>query len=195
MASTRRTAWVVYESLFGNTATLARAVASGLRHAGWRTVVFDLALEAPPEICDADLLVLGAPTHARSLSDGSTRADAVRQGADPRRQSSGLREWLEHLQPGPHETPDVVAFDCRWRRSDPVEAGAAACALRIAELAGFGPRAAPMVFHVDDAAGPLVLGEGARAWAWGAAIVPETRIERSLRIARDRPASCATLRA
>ena len=43
---------------------------------------------------DLALLVVGAPTHAFSMSRPSTRLDAVRQGADAQRAAWGMREWL-----------------------------------------------------------------------------------------------------
>ena len=80
--------------MFGNTEQVARAVAGGLATGGIDAVVVDVAA-APVDLpADLDLLVLGAPTHAFSLSRPSTRADAVRQGAPPERAARGLREWL-----------------------------------------------------------------------------------------------------
>lgn len=61
---TTTTALVVYESMFGNTARAAGAVAHGLREAGVRVdvVEVDAAPTALPE--GLDLLVVAAPTHA-----------------------------------------------------------------------------------------------------------------------------------
>ena len=68
----------------------------------------------PAAIGAYDVVVIGAPTHAFSLSRPSTRADAVRQGADPGRGVIGLREWLEEvrsLQRG--DGPLVAIFDSK----------------------------------------------------------------------------------
>ena len=67
-ATTAATALVIVESHFGNTRTIARAVAAGLADAGVRASVLDAdRAGAPP--ADLDLLVLGAPTHNRGLSN------------------------------------------------------------------------------------------------------------------------------
>ena len=167
-ASSRyRTALIVFESMFGNTAHLARAVGHGLRAAGVETVLVDAATTTAPERVAADLLVLAAPTHAMSLSDATTRADAVRQGARPDNCCTGLREWLVHAHPDPRADVRVAAFDTRAHRHDPEPDGAAASALAMARLQGFWPCAPPQVFHVTDVGGPLAPGEMERATAWG----------------------------
>lgn len=168
-----RTALVVFESMFGNTAHLARAVAAGLRRSGVETVTLDVAVAAPPDLVTADLLVLGAPTHAGSLSDATTRADAVRQGAAPRRTPGGLREWLVHAHPDTVRHPHgigVAAFECRAHRlpaDTPPLDGAGPSALAMAALQGFSPTTPPAVFHVNDSPGPLAPGEMERATDWG----------------------------
>jgi flavodoxin len=66
---------VVVESMFGNTRMIADAVANGLSAAGPVTVVeVGDAPVAPNE--DVALLVVGAPTHAFSLSRANTRRAA-----------------------------------------------------------------------------------------------------------------------
>ena len=83
--------FVVYESHFGNTARIAQAVADGLKEL-LDVELHNVAEGKLPE--GADLLVMGGPTHAFSMSRATTRQDAVNQGAkaDP---TIGLREWLE----------------------------------------------------------------------------------------------------
>lgn len=91
------TALVVHESMFHNTATIAEVVARGLAGEGMNVTCVDVA-EAP-RLADveADLLVVGAPTHAFSLSRPGTRQDAVRQGAPAEHARTGIREWLAAL--------------------------------------------------------------------------------------------------
>jgi hypothetical protein len=73
-------ALVVFESSFGNTEAVARAVAEGLALLG--TVELVEACDAPARLPgDIDLVVAGGPTHAFGLSRVSTRDDAVRRGA------------------------------------------------------------------------------------------------------------------
>ena len=55
-------ALVVFESMFGDTETIARAVADGLSDA-IRVDIVDVAT-APRVDADVDLLVVGGPTHA-----------------------------------------------------------------------------------------------------------------------------------
>ena len=71
---------VVYESMYGNTHRIADAIGAGLE------VAFDVRVvpvsHAEPElIADADLVVVGGPTHAHGMSRASTRKAAV-QAAD-----------------------------------------------------------------------------------------------------------------
>ena len=74
---------VVFESMFGNTEEVARAVAEGLRLEGVDATVADV--RDASHAGDHDLLVVGAPMDAFSLSRASTRQDAVKQGPLPRR--------------------------------------------------------------------------------------------------------------
>ena len=67
--------------MFGNTATVAEAVAASLTAEGMSVTCVDVADAPPLESVEADLLVVGAPTHAFSLSRPGTREEAVRQGA------------------------------------------------------------------------------------------------------------------
>ncbi len=86
---------VVYESMFGNTRAIAEEIAHGL--AGHGSVeVFEVG-DAPTAPV-ADLLVVGAPTHAFGLSKPPTRRDAA--GKTERAlvsRGDGAREWLASL--------------------------------------------------------------------------------------------------
>lgn len=74
---------IVFESMFGNTGTCARYIADGLASTGAEVAVADVRQVRPDDLRNCDLLVVGAPTHAFSLSRESTRQEAVRQGAHP----------------------------------------------------------------------------------------------------------------
>ena len=65
-------ALVVYESLFGNTEQVAQAISNGLsEHADVELVE---VTKAPPEITEpVDLIVVGGPTHAFSMTKESPR--------------------------------------------------------------------------------------------------------------------------
>jgi hypothetical protein len=169
--STTHRAVVVYESMFGNTAALAAAVAEGL-HEG--RVEVTCGMVGSPDLAaplDADLLVIGAPTHALSLSRPRTRADAVKQGAPPARAEVGLREWLADVEAGPH-VPLVATFDTRAAKARRLPA-AARTAARLARRRGFEMAGKPAGFTVEDIQGPLSDGEITRAVAWGRALAEE----------------------
>jgi hypothetical protein len=158
-------ALVVFESMFGNTRKIAEAIAEGLRTG----MAADLAeVGSAPVVLDpeVDLLVVGGPTHAFSMSRQSTRADAGRQGADePAAAGIGLREWVEQVAAG-GARPPVAAFDTKVIR--PRLPGSAARAARNSlRRAGFRPVAPAENFYVHGTPGPLVDGEPARARAWG----------------------------
>ena len=154
--------FVVYESMFGNTAEVARAIARGA-HAARCAEVHDIAA---PDVEDADLLIVGGPTHAFSMSRPSTRHGAVEQGADTSVEDLGLREWLEGL-PARLDTP-VATFDTRVakvRHLPGSAAKAAAKALRHHHTRVLDHES----FYVDDTSGPLLPGELHRAEDWGRA--------------------------
>lgn len=68
-------ALVIYESMFGNTHEVAEAIATGLS----RTLPTRVCRGADidPDSIDADLIVIGAPTHAWSMPRVSTRDCAL----------------------------------------------------------------------------------------------------------------------
>ena len=70
---------LVYESLWGNTKTVAETIAHALDGDVTLVEAGDAPTTVPPDI---DLLVVGGPTHAFSMSRPSTRQDAETKGAD-----------------------------------------------------------------------------------------------------------------
>ena len=159
-------ALVVYESMFGNTKKVADAVADGLRQS--LEVEMVEAGKAPPSLLDGvDLVVVGGPTHAFSMSRESTREDAVRQGAKADAHVYGIREWIDRLEAGPH-TQQVATFDTRvgWVRHLP--GSAAKAAARGMRRQGYTLAGKPHSFFVQDTKGQLFDGELDRARAWGA---------------------------
>jgi hypothetical protein len=82
-------ALVVYESMFGNTEKIARAVADGVGEA--MDVQLAEVADAPTEPSpDVALIVAGGPTHAFSMSRENTRADAISKGAHEGEREFGL---------------------------------------------------------------------------------------------------------
>jgi hypothetical protein len=158
---------VVFESMFGNTESVARAVADGLgRHVPGEVV--DASGGGRPVLDDLAVLVVGGPTHAFGLSRPSTRADAAQRPGYVASGSSGLREWLDALPAGRSGLP-AAAFDTRIRGTrflGPM-AGAAGAAARRLRRRGFDVVVRPESFWVADTPGPLAPGEAERARAWG----------------------------
>ena len=155
-------ALVVFESMFGNTRKVAETVAEGLR-SGMSVEIVDVG-DAPDHLDGVDLLVVGAPTHAFTLSRPSSRADAVKQGAEaPSR--TGLREWLDRIATGA-DHPPVATFDTKVKRPK-LPGSAARAAQKRLRHAGFRPVAGAVSFYVEGTSGPLVTGELARAGEWG----------------------------
>ncbi|GAB3251349.1 flavodoxin family protein [Nocardioides dilutus] len=162
----RPRALVVVESMFGNTQQVGAAVALGLDLAGFEVEVLGVTT-APAELpANLALLVVGAPTHAFSLSRPSTREDAVRQGADAERAGYGMREWLGECHDGEHPPP-VAVFDTRVSKVRRLPMAAGPAARRLARAKGFEVLDHPAYFLVEDISGPLAAGELARATGWG----------------------------
>lgn len=157
---------VMYESMFGNSERVAHAVAAGLGESV-EVSVRDVTTAHPGDIPgDVDLLVVGGPTHALSMSRPSTREDAIRQGAGQGLASRGLREWLEGLSGDLHGLP-YAAFDTRVSRARRLPGSAARSASRVLRRERGRMLANPESFFVDDVPGPLAQEEIARARAWG----------------------------
>jgi len=156
---------VVYESIWGNTEQIAREIAAGI---GGETVEVVDAASAPPVVdSDVDLLVVGGPTHAFSMTSASTRESARQQGAT-RIPASGIREWIERLS-SPGKAVPVATFDTRTV-SPRLPGSAAKKAMKRLVGLGFRPAAKPETFGVHGYSGPIADGELERARQWGAEI-------------------------
>ena len=158
----RPRAAVVSESMFGNTAALAREIGAELRTQGFDVDEWDVEQAPAAGSLDVDLLVVGAPTHAFSLSRPGTRADAVRQGADPARARTGVREWLDVAE-APRHQPRLVCFDTRVSKVRHLPGSAARSAMRLGDKHHLGRHLAIESFYVGDVDGPLLEGELERA--------------------------------
>jgi flavodoxin len=165
-------ALVVFESMFGNTEAIARAIGDGLA-ASMDVEVRDVS-HAPATMSEkGDLVVAGGPTHAFSMSRPSTRADAVKQGAAAERAVIGLREWLDDLPDGSHGAPPLATFDTRVDKVRRLPGSAARKAVRVARAHGFATLGSES-FYVEDTAGPLLDGELERAQDWGRRLAVRT---------------------
>ena len=175
--TTHPQALVIYESMFGNTERVATAVADGLRSEGFDVDLRNV-VSAPERLhVGYDLLVLGAPTHAFSLSREKTRADAARQGAPSDRTRIGMREWLLGLT-WDGAPPVVAVFDTRAAKVRRLRWAASRTMTALLRRRGLQLHGSPEAFLVADIQGPLEPDEQTRASAWGrtiAATVPAAR--------------------
>ncbi|UAK31226.1 flavodoxin domain-containing protein [Nocardia asteroides] len=155
---------VVYESMFGNTAAIAQAIAEGL--GGFATVeVVNVATSTDAALSRVDLLVVGAPTHAFGLSRPRTRRDAAKQTAAPVAVDIGVREWLDAASTAPVGSR-AAAFGTKAATPPWLPGSAARGVGRRLRRSGYELAADPMDFLVTDIAGPLADGELERARTW-----------------------------
>lgn len=159
---------MVVESMWGNTRAVGDAVARGL---GGETQVVEVS-EAPITVpAGVDLVVVGGPTHAFSMSRGSTRHDAHARGAPAAATSVGIREWLAGLAPSGHV--DVATFDTRVAKVRRLPGSAARSAAKEVRRHHLGRLVGTESFYVEDMEGPLLEGELDRAEAWGGRLAGE----------------------
>jgi|SRR5947207_10062009 len=156
-------ALVIFESMFGNTRTIAEAVAEGLS-SGFVTEITEVSL-APRIAEDVSLVVVGGPTHAFGLTRPRTRQDAATQTDGPLvSPSGGVREWLEAAE-RPRSGLGAVAFDTRIDKPRVPGSAARGVEKRLRRL-GFRVVAPAESFYVSGTKGPLVPGEVERARRW-----------------------------
>jgi hypothetical protein len=165
-------ALVVFESTFGNTQMIAKAVADGLSP-GMRTDIVEVGV-APAVIGDdVDLMVVGGPTQAFGLSRPRTRQTAAEQ-AGPSLVSTGigLREWLDAVEGG-SESVAAAAFDTRFDKPHWLVGSAARGVEKRLRRLGFRVIASSQSFFVAGTPGPLLDGEAERARRWGEELASE----------------------
>jgi len=136
---------IVYESQFGNTAELARAIAASLEALG------------PTELCDVrqqtfdyqgvGLLVVGGPTQGHGVSKALVAA-------------------LEHMPSDSLNGVWAAAFDTRVKWPKWLSGSAADGIARQLERKGARLAAPPATFLVEGKEGPLAKGEVERAQEW-----------------------------
>lgn len=172
---------VVYESLFGNTHEIADAIAAGVTDAQPEAHVELLRVgEADPaRAAEADLLIVGGPTHMRGMTTGLSRKLGVsaeakkepdeRHDLEPDAEGPGVRDWFHQLPKSADHRP-AAAFDTRIATK--LAGGAAPGIARRLHHHGYEVIAEPEGFYVqDNGEGPLKDGETARARTWAAGLV------------------------
>jgi hypothetical protein len=157
-------ALVIFESMFGNTRTIAEAVAEGLS-SRFVTDLVETSL-APTRIAEeVSLVVVGGPTHAFGLTRARTRQDAAAQTDEPLvSPAGGIREWLASAE-RPERRIGAAAFDTRIDKPRVPGSAARGAEKRLRRL-GFRLVAEPESFYVSETKGPLVPGEVQRARRW-----------------------------
>lgn len=161
---------IVYESMFGNTHAIADAVGKGMEPT-LEVVVVPLADAGRERLGDADLLVVGAPTHFHGMSRTFTRKWAVATAHKPSNDlvldrdvdGLGVREWLVSLG---HGRTKVAAFDTRFSGPAVLRGRASKAIGRRLRRHGFEVIAKPESFFIDMKQ-HLEPGEEARAQEWG----------------------------
>jgi hypothetical protein len=173
-------ALIVFESIYGNTRAVAEAIGQGLQPIG------DVAISPVHDVADdavgqADLLVVGGPTHMHGMATSLSRRHAAQaakeDGAELEpgaEREPSLRQWLAELAGGGRR---AAAFDTRLDRSPTMTGVAARGIARRLRRRGYELVADPQSFLVEDSEGPLVDGELERAREWGAALAATLRAE------------------
>ena len=185
-------ATVVYESLFGNTRSVAEAIAAGIAEAdpSARVTVTRADAADPGEAGAAGLLVVGGPTHMLRMSSPRSRRQglqATRTAKDqphgepepepepePGAGGPGVREFLAAL-PAARPGSRAAAFDTRLGYR--LAGGAARTAARQLRRHGYRLAAKAEGFIVADSEGPLREGELDRAREWGSALTRQAGID------------------
>lgn len=174
---------VVYESLFGNTHEIAEAVAAGVSDAqpAAQVELVRVAEADAERVAQADLLVVGGPTHMRGMTTGFSRKMGVsaegkkepaeRHELEPDAEGPGIRDWIHRLPKPAGGPPSAAAFDTRVDAR--LAGGAAGGIARRLRSHGYAVVSEPEGFVVEgEGKGPLRAGELDRARAWGASLVP-----------------------
>ena len=190
---------VVYESLFGDTREIAHAIGTGIREADPAVELACCpAAEADPQLAQADLLIVGAPTHFLGLPSPRSRIMQLRYRNDsatwyitgpvPRLAANvaGSRPRPARRAAGSQPHPGAPAGVREWLERLPQAAGSACAAAfdtRLDKLMsgsaareighslrslGYQLVVRPEGFSVADFEGPLADGERERARRWGA---------------------------
>jgi hypothetical protein len=164
---------VVYESHWGNTAAVARAIAEGF---GAEAQAMNTDEAVGSVVASADLVVVGAPVIAFGLSREGTRkqiAGDVKAPTPPDVSHPLLRAWLDALPGG---RGWGAAFETRIWWSPRGATGTIESKLR---RAGYRTLVKSERFIVAGGYGPMRDGELDRAREWGAALAAALAAKRS----------------
>lgn len=165
-------ALVVYESMFGNTHAVAQHIAEGIDDLASTTVV-SVHDTTPNMVAEADLIVVGGPTHVHGMSSTRSRAGAEDMAdkdddldLDPNAYGDGLREWFGHLSNDAGSGQSAAAFDTRVRASTLLTGQASKGIAKRLRGHEFQIVVDAESFFVDKS-NHLEAGEAERATTWG----------------------------
>lgn len=154
---------VVYESLWGNTAAIARAIAEGIDQGAQ---ALSTAEATPAALAGADLIVAGSPVLAFRLPTEqireSLRSTPIDAPSPADLSHPSMRSWLESLPMGNARS---AAFETRVR--GPFGHATPEITKALAKV-GYLSTTRPLSIIVMGKYGPLKEGEIERAREWGA---------------------------
>lgn len=144
-------ALVIYDSQFGNTEQIAKAIGEGI---GAEAQVVNIAQANPADLAFYNLIIIGAPT----------------QGGRYRPQ---MAAFLDSIPTDAFKNKKVAAFDTRLKGWVKIFGWAAPRIEKILKENGGNIITPAAGFIVKGAKGPLVEGELERAAAWAKDIAPK----------------------
>jgi hypothetical protein len=173
---------IVYESMYGNTHVVADAIGAGLEPAA-DVIVVPVSKANPELLNDAALVVVGGPTHVHGMSRATTRKGAAEAAQkpdsglalEPGALGPGLRDWLGTLG---RCSAKAAAFDTRATGPAALTGRASKGIARELRRHDFDMAAEPESFIVTKD-NHLIVGETARARAWGAQLAARIAPERA----------------
>jgi flavodoxin I len=143
---------IVYDSVYGNTEKIARAMAEAITPSG-EVEVLQVGEANPSELESLDLLIVGSPTHAG-------------------RPTPAVQDFLSKITQQSLKGIKVAAFDTRVTSKFAKIFGNAAGRMgRYLTKKGSVLIASPENFFVTGREGPLTEGEPERAAAWAKGIL------------------------
>ena len=145
-------ALVVYDSVYGNTEKIARAIGEAIAPSG-EVKVLRVGEANPSELTSVDLLIVGSPTHAG-------------------RPVPAVQDFLNKMAQASLKGINVAAFDTRaTSRFAKIFGNAAGRIARHLTKKGGALATSPEGFLVTGTRGPLKEGELERAAAWAKGIL------------------------
>jgi flavodoxin len=136
---------IVYESMYGNTERIARAIGTAL--AAWSSVKVQAIGEIDRLPGDVDVLVVGGPTYAHGVE-------------------AAMKDFLDRIPDGSLDGVMAAAFDTRVNWPKILSGAASRGIAEWLERKGARLLLPPESFVVKDKDGPLIEGEEARAMTW-----------------------------